>query len=204
MKTLIFIHGANSHVTEQEYLDWLRNEYPNWLKEEWQPSRKKWKHHIAERFISEWEKRVFMPQMPSDLNARYEEWIITFDGLLSNISPSDELTLVWHSLGGCFLLKYFSEIKDFSYQIDQIHLLAACISEWDFTPPSNYEFLQKIENRVHIWHAEDDSVVPFSVGQEIAKNLPHSEIHFFASEKWYGHFHRVERIPELEFALLKK
>lgn len=192
-----------SFATREEYLDWLKKDYVNWIADEWKPSEKKWKPTIAERFVSLW-GRVFMPQMPSDLNAKYNEWLITFNGLLSTLEVDSEIIFVWHSLGGCFLLKYFSEVEKFDYKINQIHLLAACISEWDFTPPNNYEYLQKLENRVHIWHAEDDAIVPFSVGEQLAQTLPAAQTHFFSSEKWYGHFHRAESIPEVEEVIFWK
>jgi predicted alpha/beta-fold hydrolase len=47
--------------------------------------------------------------MPNKLNARYHEWKIFFEGILSKLDREDEITLVGGSLGGCFLLKYFSE-----------------------------------------------------------------------------------------------
>ena len=186
-----------SFATRGEYLDWLKKDYVNWVTDEWKPSEKKWRPAIAERFVALW-WRVFMPEMPCDLNAKYDEWLITFNGLISTIESDSEIILLWHSLGGCFLLKYFSEAIDFPYIVNQIHLHAACISEWDFTAPENYEYLQQLENRVHIWHAEDDMVVPFATAQELAQTLPRAQTHFFPSEKWYGHFHGVERLPEVE------
>ena len=203
MKTLIFVHGGNSYSSQETYLHWLKNDYPKWLAEEWKPSEKKWKPTLAERFFALW-WRVFMPQMPCDLNAKYDEWLITFNELLAIIEPQSEIIFVWHSLGGCFLLKYFSEVTDFPFTIDQMHLLAACISEGDFTAPTNYEYLQKQWNQVHIWHAEDDGVVPFSTAEELVRTLPDAQTHFFSSEKWYGHFHGAERIPELEEVIFWK
>jgi pimeloyl-ACP methyl ester carboxylesterase len=81
------------------------------------------------------------------------------------------------------LLKYFGEVSDFPYEIDNIHLIASCIKCGNFTPPSNYTILERLGSRVHIWHAEDDSVVPVSVGQEIAESLPKAETHFFTPER---------------------
>jgi hypothetical protein len=52
-------------------------------------------------------------------------------------------------------------------RIKAVHLIAACISEGDFTAPTNYDFLASLRNTVHIWHAEDDDVVPFGVAQEL-------------------------------------
>ncbi len=67
--------------------------------------------------------------MPNKLNARYEEWKIVFDGVLAKMKTDDDVTFFGTSLGGCFLLKYFSEVEKFDYKINQIHLLAACIYE---------------------------------------------------------------------------
>ncbi|MDD2693730.1 MAG: hypothetical protein PHY14_02260 [Candidatus Gracilibacteria bacterium] len=243
MKTLIFIHGGESFSTHAEYLDWIENTYPEWMLDAWAPQEEKsdWKVKIAEQSVMNG-NIVYMPQFPNKLNAKYSEWKIFFDAWIEKIPLSGEIIFIGNSLGGCFLLKYFSELSsqdvpfviptkeeslsNSSYEnlgsfssieeekeiltvgqkkisIDQIHLLAACISEGNFTPPDNYEFLQKIGNRVHIWHSEDDAVVPFSVGQELMRILPEAQIHFFSTEKGYGHFHGIERIPELEREILK-
>lgn len=65
--------------------------------------------------------------MPNKQNAHYRDWKLVFEGILAQLNPQDEITLVGGSLGGCFLLKYFSEVK--SIVVHQIHLVAACISE---------------------------------------------------------------------------
>ena len=124
-----------------------------------------------------------MPIFPNKLDAKYQEWKIVFDGIISGISRDDHITLIGGSLGGCFLLKYFSENQHSPLNIDHIHLIAACLECGDFTPPANYEYLQEIGNRVHIWHAVDDTIVPFTIGQELEKILPHAITHFFGSEK---------------------
>ena len=123
-----------------------------------------------------------MPNFPNPQNAKYNEWKLFFDTWISQISLSSDIILIGNSLGGCFLLKYFSEnIKPLP--ISNIHLLASCIEAGDFSPPSNYDFLQKLGDIVHIWHSKDDTVVPFSVGKELSSILPKAKTHFFESEK---------------------
>ena len=50
---------------------------------------------------------VLIPQMPNSQNARYSEWKILFEKIISILD--DEIILIGHSLGGIFLVKYFSE-----------------------------------------------------------------------------------------------
>jgi hypothetical protein len=162
--------------------------------------------------------RVYFPNFPNPQNAKYSEWKYFFSIWISSIEIGWEIVFIATSLGGCFLLKYFSEKwnagflptqewqeqKGKNLKIHQIHLMAACQECGDFTSPTNYEYLQQLWNSVHIWHAEDDIIVPFSVGQELSRNLPGAETHFFSREKWYRHFHGVERIVELEEVILVK
>lgn len=204
MKTLIFIHGGESFVDEESYLSFLSNTYATYYITPWEDREKiDYRVYLSRRWLSDgWQ--VYYPAMPNKLNARYSEWKIVFEWVLAKLNSEDELTFMGGSLGWCFLLKYFSEIQEFSHKINEIHLLAACISEWDFTAPSTYEYLQKIGNRVHIWHAEDDTVVPFATAEELSRTLSEAQKYFFSSEKWYGHFHGVERIPELEEVIFWK
>ena len=66
---------------------------------------------------------------------------MVFEALVEKLQTSeDEIYLVGGSLGGCLLLKYFSEEHP-KLNIKEIHLMAACISEGDFTAPMNYDFL---------------------------------------------------------------
>jgi hypothetical protein len=99
-------------------------------------------------------------------------------------------------------LKYFSEEQP-KLNIKEIHLMAACISEGDFTAPTNYDFLASLREKVHIWHAEDDDIVPFAVGEKLSKHLPEAITHFIPKEKAYGHFYTLESLPELEDILLR-
>lgn len=220
MKTLIFIEGGMSFSTYDAYLSWLQSEYIESSSVPYSiEPKKKWKQKLAREWIEKWGV-AYMPEMPCDLDAKYNEWKIVFEWVLSKIAPDDELTFVGHSLGGNFLLKYFSEIsvistigdillgergQDFSQnskwrmpRIHQIHLVAACVSEGDFTAPENYDILKNLWNRVHIWHAEDDALVPFTTAKFLEKSLPEAEKHFFDPERGYGHFFPLAVFGELE------
>lgn len=77
---------------------------------------------------------------------------------------------------------YLSMTKS-NLQIQQVHLIAACIEAGNFTAPTNYEVLKSLGDKVHIWHAEDDPVVPFETAKELEKILPEARTHFFNAEK---------------------
>lgn len=113
MKTLIFIHGGESFKTHEEYERFLYDVYIDWQSEPWSPPEEKivWRDVIAKKWYTQG-NQVFMPVFPNKLNARYDEWKIIFEGILSKLSREDEVTFVGGSLGGCFLLKYFSEMKN--------------------------------------------------------------------------------------------
>ena len=204
---LIFIHGGESFRSYDEYMHWLQHEYVSYMLDPWKQKEdeKSWKDHLASAF-SRRIGDVYMPQMPDKKNAKYHEWKITFEAFIWQIhSRSDRITLIGNSLGGCFLMKYFSEQNSFPKEkLEAIHLVAACIEEWDFRRPENFEFLKAHPN-LHIWHAEDDSIVPFSVAQELQILIPSAKYHFFPREKEYGHFSPREKIhifSELEDTLL--
>ena len=58
-----------------------------------------------------------MPVFPNKLDSKYEEWMIVFEGILKTLPEDSEITFIGGSLGGCFLLKYFSERGDFLSRI---------------------------------------------------------------------------------------
>ena len=92
-----------------------------------------------------------------------------FENWIQKVEIRGNIILIGNSLGGCFLLKYFSEdeIKIDKNRIHSIHLVASCLSAGDFMKEEKYTFLQKMEEKVYIWHAEDDIVVPISEAREL-------------------------------------
>ncbi|MBC7503665.1 alpha/beta hydrolase, partial [Candidatus Gracilibacteria bacterium] len=175
------------------------NSEPFSVKEE----KRKWKSELATK-LTEAGNLVYTPNFPNPINASYNDWKIFFEAWIECIEIKGELTLIGHSLGGNFLLKYFSENSNFSHSIKNIHLVAACISAGDFTTPENYDTLRSLGSKVHIWNAEDDTVVPFVTAKQLQKELPEAQTHFFGSEKGYGHFSPLAVFPEFEDVILQK
>jgi predicted alpha/beta hydrolase family esterase len=206
MCTYIFIHGGESFKTEKEYIDWLTTTGVKWNIDPYteRENKKKWKQDIAQALTNEW-YLVYMPNFPNQTNAKYDEWKIFFDVWIRTIEIQWDIIFIGNSLGGCFLLKYLSEYNSLPWEniIKEIHLIAACINEWDFLAPMNYDPLKILWNRIHIWHAEDDPIVEISVARRIKEYLPNAECHFFESEQSYGHFHGLERFQELKNHLLR-
>lgn len=66
--------------------------------------------------------QVIRLQMPNRMNARYAEWEIYFKRYLELVS--NKVTVVGHSLGALFLVKFFSKNKDFSLKIEKLILVA--------------------------------------------------------------------------------
>lgn len=218
MNTYIFIPGGEVFSDESEYRDFIGSTLVDWNLEQFsvREEKKKWKIELAKKLTEQWDW-VYMPNFPNTINAHYAEWKLFFEAWIDRIEIVGSLTLIGHSLGGNFLLKYFWEIERYDGNpetatqekinllfLQNIHLHAACISEWDFTAPENYDVLRSLGSKVHIWHAEDDIVVPFAVAVALQRELPDAVIHFFGVEAWYGHFHGIERLPELEAVIFKK
>ena len=69
--------------------------------------------------------------MPNKMNAKYAEWNMIFESFISaKMGSLLNITLIGNSLGGCFLMKYFSEQNSFPKEkLEAIHLVAACIEE---------------------------------------------------------------------------
>ena len=109
-KTLIFVHGGESFEWYDEYLNWIETTAISWnmkpflIYDDW----KKWKIELAKKFTDLW-NLVYMPSLPNPQNAKYAEWKLFFDSWILKIEILGELIFIGSSLGGCFLLKYFSE-----------------------------------------------------------------------------------------------
>ncbi len=207
MNTYILIPGGESFLDDAEYQHFITSTLVDWNSSAfliWE-EQKKWKTELAKK-LTEAGNLVYTPNFPNAINAKYNEWKLFFEAWMRKIEVQWTLTLIGHSLGGNFLLKYFTEtgMQRNITSLDQIHLVAACISEWDFTASENYDYLRSLGKKVHIWHAEDDTVVPFVTAKGIEKELPEAQTHFFGSEKWYGHFSPLAIFPEFEDVLLQK
>ena len=58
--------------------------------------------------------------------------------------------------------------------------------------------LEDVHLHVTLWHGEDDSLIPISHSQELAKRLTSAEV---VALTGVGHLHAAERIAEIAAAL---
>lgn len=205
MNTYIFIHGGESFSHEKEYEKFISQTLVEWNLEAFveQEPKKKWKTELAKKLTTSG-NRVYMPNFPNSMNAKYDEWKVFFENWIQKVEIVGNIIFIGNSLGGCFLLKYFWEesIQIATNKIHSIHLVASCLSAGDFREGENYYFLKKMVGNVYIWHAEDDMVVPISEAKKLSEILSHGQKILFPKEKGYGHFHGIERFEELEQVLL--
>ncbi len=191
---VVCIHGAGSFSDYQNFLASLRSQPlpPPTLE---QPKR--WRHTLAEDLGENYE--VLLPAMPNRENAKYEEWRIWFDRHLELLG--DGVVLVGHSQGGYFLSKYLVE-NDFPVAIKALCLVSAPVEPVDFNGEDGGDFhfdISKLPNiahkteHIHIFHSEDDFVVPFSHAEAYQAALPKATLHRFTDR---GHCMQSE-FPEL-------
>jgi predicted alpha/beta hydrolase family esterase len=192
---IIHIHGGESWKSYNEYISFLKDKDFDPYK----TNKNRWNRNHY-NFLNEAKYEVFRPDMPCSLNSKYFEWKIWFEKIFPFLKS--DIILIGHSLGGVFLTKYLSE-NDFKFKIKQIHLVAPVYNMnggiGDFilnTFPG--KFMNNI-SEVHIYHSEDDTIVPISESEKYYEKLPKAKFHRFKNR---GHF-LGEDFPEL-FEIIKK
>ena len=111
---------------------------------------------------------------------------------------TDDVILIGHSLGACFLTRYLAE-NLFSRNIRAILLVAGVYSgnvagmTKEFSAPESLELLDKQSDHVFLYHSKDDNVVPFSELAKYQTALPNALTRVFSNQ---GHFGQ-ETFPEL-------
>ncbi len=187
---ILMIHGGNAFKTHEEYISYLQNKEFT-LKE---LKFKDWKANLAEDLGSGHE--VFTPRMPNSQNARYAEWKIWFEKVLSLLD--DNLILIGHSLGGICIAKYLSENTS-AKKIKATFLVAAPFNTAgkhplvDFIISNDISGLADQVGQIFLYHSEDDKVVPYSNFKDYTKALPMAEGKIFIDA---GHFHQTH-FPQL-------
>jgi predicted alpha/beta hydrolase family esterase len=186
---ILHVHGGSPWSTYENYINELKTKEislsPTLKTERW--------HYNYPKFIPEDTFEIIRLNMPCKENAHYYEWKIWFERHSDFLR--DDIILVGHSLGGNFLAKYLAE-ESFDTKIKQLHLVAASHSafEDDF---KIQEFPGKLLNKkiskVHIYHSQDDLVVPLSESEKYHAQIPQSHFHVFENR---GHF-LGETFPEL-------
>jgi len=185
MKQLLFIHGGDSFETREEYLRYLHK----WTLDNpfTHEERKKWKKQLPEILGKDWV--CAFPQMPNAMDATYEDWKLWFEKHIPFMK--DGITLIGHSLGGNFLLKY-TATNTLPVCVSQMHVVAPG-GENEFELPKDLSLVTEQIPQVYIYASEDDPIVPFTHMYKLKEFLPKAE---FISFTGRGHF-LGEEFPEL-------
>lgn len=137
--------------------------------------------------------------MPNKDFADYNAWKIIFEKTFPFLDKN--IILISTSLGSSFLLKYLSE-NNFPKKIEKLFLLAPAIkdSKNELLGTFNFDFeklkkIEKIAEKIYIYHSLDDKIVDFSNSLELKKYL---NIDFFRKFKKRWHFYDSKRILRLE------
>jgi len=182
-KQVIIIHGGSCWKTHAEYLADLRATkfavgfFP----------RAGWHKNLQKDLGPGF--KVLLPDMPNWQNSRYEEWKIWFEKALA-VSGADPV-VVGHSLGGIFLIKYFSETPGHP-KVRAIMLVGTPYKTASQNPDfGNFALkreprrLGKLGPDVRFYHSQDDPIVDFADLEKYQKVLPGAAVKKYANR---GHF----------------
>lgn len=195
MRQILIIHGGNSFLSYDKYLDNLKRtelDYERLLQ------KRRWKDSIIETFS---DADVLTPTMPNSANAQFTEWSIWFEKILPLLG--DDVTIIGHSLGAMFLAKYL-HTHPLTRPVRQLILLAAgyneASEEYGQFKLDSATGLEKSADKIHLMHSQDDHVVPYEALDKFAKDIPTASIHRFTDR---NHF-LDEYFPELLEILAQK
>ena len=189
---VVVIHGGTTFPSYEEYIEHLTTKT---LDIERLRSRSDWKGTLQESLGEEYD--VLAPRMPNGTNAQYNEWSLWFERVLPLLT--DNVVLVGHSLGGVFLAKYLS-LHTIPKTIRGLFLVSAPFDDdaseeslASFTITAPLAGVMEQIKTIHLYHSEDDPVVPFAQVQKYMQELPDAVLHTFSNR---GHFLQ-ETFPEL-------
>lgn len=186
------IHGGTTFEQYDDFIDYLKNSeiYLDRLR-----FKKDWKENLQDDLGNDFD--VLLLNMPNKMNAKYLEWAIYFEKVVSALD--DDLILIGKSLGGIFLAKYLSE-NYLSKKIKAIILVAAPYDEeksdellGDFNLLFPLSKLNEQCKNIYLIQSKDDDVVLFEQAMKYKRELPESKLITFNDR---GHFSQ-EFFPEI-------
>lgn len=191
------IHGGEVFSDHEQYIQYLHSK--EITLDDLRPGAPDWKRNLQDDLGDNYD--VLFPKMPNGLNAKYAEWKIIFEKIVPLLD--DGVVFVGHSLGGSFLVKYFSENK-YQKSILSLHLAAPAfkgnslylLDEFDLehlldNPPQ--EFPQTI-----IYHSTDDPIVPFSDTELFKKVIPYCTVETFSDRLHFFDEHFPELVNDIK------
>ncbi|NCU39062.1 hypothetical protein EOL96_08590 [Candidatus Saccharibacteria bacterium] len=196
MKQLLIIHGGHTFSDYSTYRKYLSEKTLDYYKLT-HPIR--WKERLTEELPG---FDVLLPSMPNSDNAVYDEWAIQFEKLLALLN--DDAQILGHSLGAMFVAKYLN-INRLSKPVQRLILVSAAYNDvageeiGEFGVGSAVDLPQSAKE-IHLFHSEDDPVVPFSELAKFQNDLPYAIAHVFSDR---GHF-IDETFPEIAQLIKQK
>lgn len=189
------MHGGEAFSQYEDFLTYLKNGSFNPLGD--YSNRWHIKKNLQKALGDDWE--VFRPSMPNKENAKYEEWKIWFERHFEYFR--DDLVLIGYSQGAMFLARYLSENK-MPMRVSKLFLLAGAATNEGLVGEDGEAFfaqdLADLKNisanisEVHIYHSEDDFVVPYENAAIFLEHIPNAR---FTNFKEHNHF-LIEEFPE--------
>lgn len=180
MKQILIIHGGDSFSSYDKYLANLKSSELDYARIK---PVKRWKDTIIEELP---EADVLAPTMPNSSNAQYDEWKIWFEKIIPYIG--DDVRLVGHSLGAMFLAKYLHE-KPLGKPVRQLILLAGGYDddneEYGSFVIQSATGLENSAQEIHLFHSQDDFVVPYSELAKFQADLPTATTHSFTDRNHF-------------------
>ena len=122
---------------------------------------------------------VKYPKMPNENDPQYETFKNKIEEELKEING--KVILVGHSVGSCFILKYFSE-KQIDKNIAGIFLIATPFwgkGGWQYEGFTiDNELVSKLTAGIpmYFYHSTEDETVPFSHLAKYEKIFPHAKV----------------------------
>ena len=203
-KQIVIIHGGYALDTRENFLTYLKAKK---VTIESFKATRDWKANIEpklEKLGLANKFEIISPRMPNSQNSRYTEWKIWFEKLIPFLK--NDVTLIGHSLGGLFLVKYLSENK-FPKKIHAVLFVAAPYKGRNKKHTVNTNFilgkglkeladLSKLSEQcknLYFYHSKDDAVVPFSDLKKFKAIFPTAHFSIFNNRR---HFN-TDSFPEL-------
>ena len=195
MRQIVIIHGGSSFNNHDRYLKNLQNssiDYERLLYSQ------KWREWIAQEVT---DADVLLPNFPNAQNASYDEWKIYFEKLLELLGS--DVQLVGYSLGAMFLVKYLNE-NILEKSVRKLILVAPCYDDESNEDLGSFRIksaagLERSAEEIHLFHSQDDPVVPFAELDKFKKDIPSAIVHTFDDR---NHFFQPT-FPELRDLLQK-
>ncbi len=191
---IVFIHGGETFNSQEKYFEWLKNKSFDF--ERMKDKKNRWHRKVGKKIGESFE--YINPEMPNKVNAKYNEWKIWFEKVL-DYSDYENVIFIGYSLGGTFLLKYFSENLEKIKKIRKMFLVAPAVikEEKDYdldTFALDYEKVKLSDSdKIFLYQSKDDMMVLFKNFEVLSELLPKSRKQIFEDK---GHF-SVEEFDEL-------